>query len=155
MRGRLSVGVGGGVRSAREAGGKQAQPAACWQLTKGRSRRRPYRCGKRSFAPLPAPWLSSLRFDAGGLDDGPPLLDLGLMKRSKRLRRLLVTRRNFEPEIAQAMAHSRVSHRIHSSAIEGGDDSFRSAVVYPQGVPDRNVKAAPAGLAHSRHIARP
>src|SRR5262249_12752248 len=81
------------------------------------------------------PRLVSLRLAAGGRDNRPPRLDLGFVKCSKRLRRLLVTRRNFEPEIAQATAHSRVSHRIHSGGIEGSDDSFRSAVRYPQRVP--------------------
>src|SRR6266851_8279582 len=40
--------------------------------------------------------------DVRRLDDRPPLLDLGLVKRSKRFRRLLVTRWNVEPESAQA-----------------------------------------------------
>src|SRR5258706_8001352 len=88
------------------------------------------------------PQLNSLRPDVRRLDDWPPLLNLGLVKPSKRLWRLLVARRNVEPEVPQATANRRVRHRIHGCSIELGDDLLRSTLGYPKRVPDGHVKSA-------------
>ena len=45
----------------------------------------------------------SFRFDASRLDDRPPLVDLGLLQRAKRLRGLLVARWQLLPQLGQPM----------------------------------------------------
>ena len=44
----------------------------------------------------------SLRLDAGGPDDRPPLLDVGLLHRSERLGRLLFARVKGQPKIRES-----------------------------------------------------
>ena len=46
-----------------------------------------------------------LRFDAGLLDNRPPFLDLGLLKRGERRGRLLLARHNFLAEVGKPSAH--------------------------------------------------
>jgi hypothetical protein len=47
---------------------------------------------ERAYGTSPLSGSTSLRFDAGGLDDRPPFLDLGPLKGAERLRGLPVTR---------------------------------------------------------------
>ena len=51
-------------------------------------------------------WIDSLRLDAGSLDDGPPLLDLRLVKGSERLGRLLVAIWDFQPKIGKPLTNN-------------------------------------------------
>src|SRR5260370_8732893 len=62
------------------------------------------------------------RLDIGRLDDRPPLLDLGALKRRKRLRRLLVARRNLQPEIGKPTADGAVRHRAGRCCVELGEN---------------------------------
>jgi hypothetical protein len=53
-------------------------------------------------------WCSardSFSLDARGLDDGPPLLDLGLLESAQRLGSLLLAWRNTLSEIGEPLAH--------------------------------------------------
>src|SRR6516162_10071577 len=60
----------------------------------------------------------SFRLDARRLDDGPPLLDLGLLVSCKRLRRLLLPRWKLKAHLDQPLSYLRIT----------------------QGVPDRDVE---------------
>src|SRR5712691_13526185 len=55
---------------------------------------------------------TSLDLDVRRPDDRPPLLDLGLVLVAKRLRGLLLGRRNLLAEIGQPRAHRRIGERI-------------------------------------------
>ena len=50
----------------------------------------------------------SLRFDTELLDDRPPLLDVGLLQCTKRLRRLPVARRYLKALIGEPLANRRI-----------------------------------------------
>src|SRR5258708_24256246 len=57
------------------------------------------------------------RLDIGGLDDRPPLLDLGALKRLKLLRRLLFARRTVQPDIPEPPADDPVRERAELSCV--------------------------------------
>ena len=63
----------------------------------------------------------SLRLDVGGLDDRPPLLDLGLLQCAKRLGRLLLARENLLAKIGEPRTHRRIGQGINDRGIELGD----------------------------------
>src|ERR1700722_16062102 len=65
------------------------------RLQGGRSRRR------RSFRP-----------DVGRLDHRPPLVDVGLLARGERLRRLLLARIDLLAEFAEARSHAGIGERV-------------------------------------------
>jgi hypothetical protein len=48
----------------------------------------------------------SLRLDAGRLDDGPPLLDLGLMEGAQGLGRLLLAREYLLAKVGEPCAYA-------------------------------------------------
>src|SRR5215471_17802528 len=84
-----------------------ARASAGWPITSTRPRRRSGRRGNVSFA-------SNVR----GLDDGPPLLDFGLLKGAERLGRLLVRRKNLLPKVGKTFNCSRVSQGVENSPIK-------------------------------------
>ena len=59
---------------------------------------------RQRYSAPPGLTAALLRLDAGLLDDRPPLVDLGLVPGSERLRRLLFARRHFEAEIVEPLA---------------------------------------------------
>src|SRR5215472_645428 len=67
------------------------------------------------------PRASSFHLDAGRLDDRPPLLDLGLVKRIERCRRQFLARKNVLRDVGQLLAHGGVLERVHHCGIELGD----------------------------------
>src|SRR5436190_24265627 len=54
-----------------------------------------------------------LRLDVRGLDDRPPLLDLGLVVGSERLLRLLLAWRQLLALIEESLPHRRIGQRLH------------------------------------------
>jgi hypothetical protein len=60
---------------------------------------------------------ASFRFDAGRLDDRPPLLDFSLVIGAERLRRLLVARRNLLAQIGESPAHVRIGYGLDDAAL--------------------------------------
>src|SRR6516162_868513 len=50
----------------------------------------------------------SLPLDPSRLDDGPPLLDVGLLQGAERFRGLLVARKELLPEIGEPLSHRRI-----------------------------------------------
>src|SRR3954467_15370691 len=52
------------------------------------------------------------RFDVGGLDDRPPLFDLGLLERGERLGRLLRARRDVEAKLGEARLQLGIGERL-------------------------------------------
>ena len=59
----------------------------------------------------------SLRFDARGLDDRPPLLDVGLLHGSERLGRLLLAREKVQPQIGEPCPYLGCRQSLHSCGI--------------------------------------
>jgi hypothetical protein len=59
--------------------------------------------------------------DVRRLDDRPPLLDLGALKRAERLRRLLITGENLLSDIGKLSSHARIGQCGHDGSVELGD----------------------------------
>src|SRR5688572_11750594 len=68
-----------------------------------------------------------LLLDARGPNDRPPFLDVGLLLRDQRVRRLPVARRDFHAEPGQTLAYRRIGERLHHRGVEPGDDRLRRA----------------------------
>src|SRR5216683_2987709 len=83
----------------------------------------------------------SFALDVRRPDHRPPFVDLGLVEGGERLRRLLVTRRNLLPEIAEPRADRRLGERIDDRGVELADDIFRRA--------PRRKQREPAGDVHA------
>src|ERR1700676_1088803 len=94
----------------------------------------------------------SLRLDIRGLDDGPPLLDFGLLINGEGLRRLLVAWVNLLPEVGEPRAHRLVSEGRHGGTIELGDDILWRTRWRPKGLPVGKIEPRQAGLIHRRDI---
>src|SRR5215470_1619045 len=62
-----------------------------------------------------------VRPDISSLDNRPPLVDLGLVMRSERLRCLTCTRRHLETELCKPFAHRWIGQRFYHRAVEFGD----------------------------------
>src|SRR5262245_23965564 len=65
--------------------------------------------------------------DAGSLDNGPPLLDLGPMVGEQSLRRMLVLGRDILAKLRDALPHHGISKGIGNRGIELTDDLPRRA----------------------------
>src|SRR5215217_7657318 len=78
---------------------------------------------------------SSRRLDVSRLDQRPPLLDLGLVKCTQRLRRLLFARRNHVTQLRESLPHREIAERIHDRGVEPGDDRLGGGLRDPQAVP--------------------
>src|SRR5215475_14533969 len=70
--------------------------------------------------------------DARGLDDRPPLLDLGLLVGAERLRRELIRRRDDLAELDEALTDGRIAQGISERLVELADHVPRC----PLGGPD-------------------
>src|SRR6202030_886537 len=88
----------------------------------------------------------SLCSDPGRLDDRPPFLDLGLLKRAEGFGRLLVARGNLLAEIGKARAQAWIGQGCHGRSIELGDDVLRRALRHPKTMPQRSVKSRQSRL---------
>src|SRR5438876_12335457 len=82
----------------------------------------------------------SFRLDAGLFDDRPPLLDLGLLKRSERFGRLLVSRWHVLPKFHKTLTRCRIGKHFHSRGIELGDDILGRALGSIKRKPGRDMK---------------
>src|SRR4029078_2396174 len=88
----------------------------------------------------------SLLLDARGLDDGPPFLDVGLLLRDQRGRRLPLARRDFHAKAGQTLAHRRIAERVLYGGIEFGNDRRGRAGRRPESAPQRHMQAPHAPL---------
>src|SRR5262249_33923660 len=77
----------------------------------------------------------SFRLDVGRLDNRPPLLDLGTLKRRKLFRRLLFARRDVQSEIGEPTDDGRVRERADRRSIELGENVLRHGLGPEQPVP--------------------
>src|ERR1700722_10567241 len=89
-----------------------------------------------------------------GLDDWPPLLDLGPLKGAERLRRLLVAGVNLLPEIGEPLTHRRIGQRGHDRTIELADDVLRRSLGRPNALPCRNIESRQPGFVDGGNIGR-
>src|SRR5215469_5432661 len=106
----------------------------------------------RRSPPSPC-WKSKLfSLDAGRLDDRPPLLDLSLMERGERLRRLLLTRHDLLAKVGEPLADSRFGERINGGGVEPRDDIRGCAFRSKQRVPDGAVEVRQSALVHRRNV---
>src|SRR3954447_21833056 len=75
---------------------------------------------------------SSWRLDVSCLDQRPPLLDLGLVKCTQRLRRLLFARRDHVAQLREPLPYRGIRECIHDGGVEPGDDLRGRALGRPQ-----------------------
>src|SRR5262249_26914196 len=97
---------------------------------------------------------SLLRIDAGGLDQRPPLLDLGPLECAERLWRLLLARRNVHPKSGKPRAHRGISERIDDGAVELGNHGLGCVLRRPQSKPDRSEESGEPTLVDGRNFWR-
>ena len=84
---------------------------------------------------------TSLTLDARRLDDGPPLLDLGLLVSGKRLRRLLLPRWKLKAHLHQSLFHLRITQGIPDRDVELVNNGSRRVPRREKCEPNRNVKS--------------
>jgi hypothetical protein len=89
--------------------------------------------------------MKSLRLDAGGLDDRPPLLDVGFLQGAECLGRKFFARRNFHSLRADALARDRLRQGIHDRGIELGYDVLRRSLRGERRKPNRKMEARQEG----------
>src|SRR5262245_6659363 len=97
---------------------------------------------------------SSLRLDAGGLDDRPPFFDLGLVEGEQRLWRQLIGWEDVLRKVDKLLPDGRIGERLGSGVIELGDDRLRRALGRPQRMPEREVEAWQAGFVRCWNLRR-
>src|SRR5262245_64489810 len=83
----------------------------------------------RSTSPPPR---FSFGLDVGGLDQRPPLVDLGLVVRGECLCGLLLARRNLLAESGEPLADGGIGERVHGRRSELLDDLARRSLGNPQ-----------------------
>src|SRR4051812_44003212 len=98
--------------------------------------------------------MTSLRLDAGSLDDRPPFVDLRLVERQQRLRRALLGRENVLGEIDQLLLDPRIGERLGGGVVELGNDRLRCALGRPQRMPEREVETRQTRFVGGRNFRR-
>src|SRR5438045_861825 len=83
----------------------------------------------------------SFTSDIRCLDNGPPLLNFGPLKRAECLRRLLVARRDLIAKIAKSLTNGWISQAAHDGRVERSDNLFRRALGHPKSEPVRGIEA--------------
>src|SRR5262245_43090713 len=78
---------------------------------------------------------SSLRFDTCRRDNWPPLFDLGHVKGSEPLRRLLLAWRDLRPEISNALSHGSIGECFHNGRVQACDGCLRRPLGDPDAMP--------------------
>jgi len=73
------------------------------------------------------PALASFTLDVRRLDDWPPFLAVGPLKRRECLRRLLVARENVLSKLRQPRAHGSVGQGLDGCGVESAEDWLRRA----------------------------
>src|SRR2546421_445932 len=76
----------------------------------------------------------SFRLEVCGLDDGPPLLDLGLLEGGERLRRLLLARRYVQAHVGDTLADAGIGERVDGRRVELGNGVLGRALGQPERV---------------------
>src|SRR5258707_9369202 len=98
------------------------------------------------------PDARSLALDPCRLDDGPPLLDLGLLHRGNRLGRLLLTRGNFASKVSKLLNEGRVGQRACDGTVELTDYLLRRALRRENSVPVRERESGEPCFFRRRNI---
>src|SRR3984893_16069317 len=80
----------------------------------------------------------SLALDICCFENRPPLLNLGLVVNIKRLRVLILARRDFLAEVGEPFAHVGIGQGVHDGGIELCDNLLRCALGRPERMPNRN-----------------
>jgi hypothetical protein len=88
--------------------GRGACANVAWVEDRGAMHGRVQRFATTEISRRRNPNRRSLGLDAGRLDDRPPFLKLGLLKRAQCLGRTLLTRINLHPQISEPLAHGRI-----------------------------------------------
>jgi hypothetical protein len=74
------------------------------------------------------------------------------LKSAETLRGLLITRRYFLPEIAEALPYHGIGECLQNGGVQFAENICWCAFGCPHSVPDRNVKALQSSLVHGRKI---
>src|SRR5450755_2059826 len=90
--------------------------------------------------------VGSFHLDARGLDDRPPLFDLGFLVGAQRLRGLLLGWINLLPDLGEPLLHRRIGQAFHDGLVEFGDNVLRRAFRYPHPVPYRQIEVRQSGF---------
>src|SRR5215216_5892828 len=81
----------------------------------------------------------SIHLDVGGLDDRPPLLDLGLVMGGERLGNELLRRWDALTQVADPLAHIRIGKGGDHGLVQLGDDGLGRALGCPQAMPTSSI----------------
>src|SRR5689334_22795749 len=103
---------------------------------------------------FPLPEGRSARLDACGLDDRPPLVDLGLLEFGQIFRRLLVARRQLVALLDELLADVGIGQRMDHARIEPGDNVLRRAFRRKDRLPRLHVDAGGAAFVRRRDVRR-
>src|SRR5262249_43048515 len=88
------------------------------------------------------------------LDDWPPLLDLGLLKCTKRVGGLMFGRIDLVANGVEPLAYRRICDGPDDSMVELGDNFLGRARRGPKRIPKQRVKARQASLVNGRNFGR-
>src|SRR5262245_36843538 len=89
----------------------------------------------------PPPAAGSLGLETGGLDERPPLLDLGFLVGVEGFRCLLLALRNLLPQVREAGARRLVGQGLDDGRVQLHDDIPGGGFRRPDAVPDRRVQS--------------
>src|SRR5262249_22434216 len=95
------------------------------------ARRRKRSSRRRALSRSKSPTGCLLGFDAGRLDDRPPLFGLGLVEGGERFRGLLVPREYLLADVGEPLAYRRVGERLDHRGVELCHDLLRRVLGNP------------------------
>jgi hypothetical protein len=97
---------------------------------------------------------ASLAPDVRRLDDGPPLLDVGLLQCAEHSRRLLVARGHLISQVGELLNDARVGQRAHHCSIKLINDIFRCAPGRENPIPARHGESGETRLIRCWNVGR-
>src|SRR5262249_30899287 len=95
------------------------------------ARRRKRSSRRRALSRSKSPTGCLLGFDAGRLDDRPPLFGLGLVEGGERFRGLLVPREYLLADVGEPLAYRRVGERLDHRGVDLSHDLLRRVLGNP------------------------
>lgn len=98
--------------------------------------------------------LTSLRLDAGFLDNRRPTSDLSCLFGSQRFRCLLIRRPDILAHRTEAFLDNGISEGLSNGRVELGDYLFWRAFRHPYAVPEARVDVVNAKLVERWHLRR-
>src|SRR5262249_28273345 len=94
------------------------------------------RCDKKHAISITSSARALLCFDAGGLDNWPPLGDFGFLQCAERLWGLLLARDDLGADLFDPRAQCRISQALNDGGIDFADHGSRRTFRRPNAGPD-------------------